>query len=86
MLCLAERAALSISVPIRRQLKDPFFRYLVSGYALVGMPVDCSQSLVKKLLRDSYGSNVCGRFHFDVEEAQRRKGLRPLREPGDRIA
>ena len=24
--------------------------------------------------------NVYGRFHFDVEEAQRRKGLRPLRE------
>ena len=29
--------------------------------------------------------NVYGRFHFDVEEAQRRKGLRPLREAGGRI-
>lgn len=29
--------------------------------------------------------NVYGRFHFDVEEAQRRKGLRPLRGAGGRI-
>lgn len=26
--------------------------------------------------------NVYGRFHFDVETAQRRKGLRPLRGVG----
>ena len=29
--------------------------------------------------------NVYGRFHFNVEEAQRRKGLRPLRGAGGKI-
>ena len=29
--------------------------------------------------------NVYGRFHFDVEEAQRRQGLRPLRGAGGRM-
>ena len=26
--------------------------------------------------------NVYGRYHFNIEEAQGRKGLRPLRQPG----
>jgi Tn3 transposase DDE domain len=29
--------------------------------------------------------NVYGRYHFNVEEAQRRKGLRPLRRSGSVI-
>jgi hypothetical protein len=29
--------------------------------------------------------NVYGKYHFNLEEAQGRKGLRPLRQPG-RIA
>src|SRR5215831_3678787 len=29
--------------------------------------------------------NVYGRYHFNIEEAQRRKGLRPLRQSGGNL-
>ena len=83
MPCLAERAALSIAVPIRRQLKAPFFRYLMSAYALWACPLIAASRSSRNSSGTAMAATSAAVF---TSTSRRRRGARNYDRCGSRAA